>query len=178
MNAGVGGNSTVMARARFERDVLGENPDLVIIQFGINDAAVDVWQEPPASKPRVSLEEFEGNLRVFVDTLRECGVKVILMTPNPMGWTPQQKKLYGKPPYDTRSHAGFNVLLREYAACVGRVAREKEVALADVYAAYKAYDRNGGESVNDLLLDGMHPNGRGHRLAADLLMPLICGTSV
>src|SRR5690606_6751766 len=37
VNAGVGGNSTTDARARFERDVLAHDPDLAIIQFGLND---------------------------------------------------------------------------------------------------------------------------------------------
>ena len=36
INAGVPSNSTADARRRFEKDVLTQNPTLVIIQFGIN----------------------------------------------------------------------------------------------------------------------------------------------
>jgi len=174
VNAGIGGNNTDMARERFERDVLRENPDFVIIQFGINDAAVDVWQEPPSEKPRVSLAQYEKNLRIFVSTLKKRAVNVILMTPNPMRWTSSLKELYGKPPYDICSHAGFNVILCEYAESVRRIAREKDILLVDIYAAYEAYDKAGNQSAADLLLDGMHPANKGHRLVADLLIPAIC----
>lgn len=55
VNSGVGGNTTEVARDRFERDVLAYQPDLVVVQFGINDSAVDVWKKPPgngaASRP-------------------------------------------------------------------------------------------------------------------------------
>src|SRR5690606_34808526 len=54
LNRGVPGNTTEMARERFENDVLRPAPRLVIIQFGINDATVDVWMKPPATAPRVS----------------------------------------------------------------------------------------------------------------------------
>ena len=42
INAGIGGHNTENARARLQKDVLSKNPDVVIIQFGINDAAIDV----------------------------------------------------------------------------------------------------------------------------------------
>src|SRR5260221_7315926 len=51
INAGVSGNSAVDARRRFEHDVLARRPDIVGIQFGINDSAVDVWRQPPATLP-------------------------------------------------------------------------------------------------------------------------------
>jgi len=44
------------------------------------------------------------------------------------------------------------------------------VKLIDVYAQYGAYDAIPGQSMDKLLLDGMHPNAKGHRLAADLLI--------
>ena len=46
---------------------LGGKPDTVLIQFGINDAAVDVWKNPPADRPRVSLKQYRENLIYFVD---------------------------------------------------------------------------------------------------------------
>ncbi len=56
INAGVGGNTTSMARLRFEADVLTHAPDLVLIQFGINDSAIDVSRG--AAQPRVSRETY------------------------------------------------------------------------------------------------------------------------
>ena len=48
LNAGVGGNSTKSAKARFAKDVLDLHPDIAVIQFGINDSTVRVWAKPPA----------------------------------------------------------------------------------------------------------------------------------
>src|SRR3954470_10080952 len=55
INAGVPGNTTEMARTRFERAVLAHHPQIAIVQFGINDSAIDVWKTPPATEPRVPL---------------------------------------------------------------------------------------------------------------------------
>jgi len=169
INAGVGGNTTAAAKARFEKDVLERHPDLVIIQFGINDSTVDVWKKPPATEARVKKKQYAENLERFVDTLRKEGGNVILMTPNPMRWTPGLKGQYGKPPYRPDHTDGFNVTLSPYADCVRAVAKNKKVPLVDVYAAFQSYGKVKGQAVDDLLLDGMHPNGKGHRLVADLL---------
>src|SRR5215203_3672451 len=63
INAGVRGNTTDHAAERFHTDVVSHHPDLVVLQFGINDSAVDVWKHPPATQPRVSLEQYGKNLR-------------------------------------------------------------------------------------------------------------------
>ena len=173
INAGLGGNTTAMARKRFERDVLSHKPALAIIQFGINDAAVDVWKTPPATKSRVSKEHYRANLEFFIDSLHKQGAQVVLMTPNPLRWSPRIKKMYGKPPYDPNAVDGFTGILSGYAAIVRDVAKAQSVELIDVYAQYEAYDAKPGQSMDSLLLDGMHPNAKGHRLAADLLRAAI-----
>ena len=176
INAGVGGNNTSQARARFARDVVDRDPDVVVIQFGINDAAVDVWKDPPRTTPRVGVETYVDNLRHFVRTLRSQGAEVVLMTPNPLRWTPPLRERYGKPPYDPNDADGFNVLLSSYAQQVRDVARAEHVPLIDVYADFEAFGKQEGQSVDDLLLDGMHPNERGHRRIADQLVALLSQT--
>lgn len=168
INAGVPGNTTVAARKRFEKDVMRNNPDLVIIQFGINDAAVDVWKN--ATKSRVSLDVYINNLRYFIKALRKNGAKIILMTPNALAWTPKLKKLYGKPPYVPKSAKGFNVTMRPYVTAVRKIAKEERVELVDVFAYF---DSQRGDDLNKLLLDGMHPNKKGHRIVADKLLKVI-----
>ena len=170
INSGVGGNDTNRAQQRFKRDVLAHKPSLAIIQFGINDAAFDVWKKPPAEKPRVLLARYQENLTFFIDKLREQNAKVILMAPNPVRWTPKLREMYGKPPYDPKDPNGFSTVLKNYAEAVRRIAQTKGVTLIDIYAQYEAYDREDGQSMDELLLDGMHPNAKGHRVAADLLI--------
>lgn len=170
INAGVGGNDTDQARARFQQDVLDREPSAVIIQFGINDAAVDVWKSPPATAPRVSLQRFDSNLRYFVDRLQAAGIKVILMTPNPMRWTASLRQRYGKPPYDSGDPEGLNVILRDYAEVVRKIAMELQVDLIDVEQRFRSFGAEAGNSLDDLLLDGIHPNERGHQLIAERIL--------
>ena len=166
INAGVGGNTTAMAHTRFQSDVLQHSPDVVIVQFGINDSAVDVWKTPPATVSRVSLAVYEENLRFFLQQIRAAGAEPILMTPNPIGWTEKLKSLYGQPPYDPEEVEGFNVMLKHYAAKARTIARDEEVSLIDIYGKME------GE-VDRWTLDGMHPNAAGHQLVADALLPAL-----
>jgi len=99
INAGVPADTTQEARARFGRDVLAQQPAVVIIQFGINDAAVDVWKNPPTTEPRVPRADYAANLLFFVTEVKKRGAQPILMTPNPLRWTDKLRSLYGKPPY-------------------------------------------------------------------------------
>src|SRR5690606_7818779 len=109
INAGVPGHTTRDGLARMNRDVLAHKPNIVIIQFGINDAAVDVWKNPPATVERVPLAEYKRNLRKMVDAVRQQGGRAVLMTPNPMRWTDALRKLYNKPPYEPDEVDGLNV---------------------------------------------------------------------
>ncbi len=169
INAGVGGNTTELARKRFDSDVLAHQPQIAIVQFGINDAAVDVWKKPPATEPRVSLERYEANLRHFVRTLKDRNTAVILITANPLRWTPKLKEMYGKPPYNPEDADGFNGLLKRYSDAVWRIAREEGTDLIDVPPALEARAKKESSTVDSYLPDGMHPNDLGHRVVADLL---------
>lgn len=170
VNLGVPGNTTDDARIRFERDVLARSPHLAIIGFGINDSAIDVWKTPPSKTPRIPLAAYKGNLSHFVKTLKGMNAAVIIMTPNMLRWTQALKEMYGKPPYDPNDEDGFNIPRRDYAEAVRQIASAEDVALVDVYRAFEQYGLTQGKSTDDLLLDGMHPNGKGHNLMANLLL--------
>jgi lysophospholipase L1-like esterase len=171
INAGIGGHNTDQGRERFARDVLGNKPDVVTIWFGLNDAAVDVWKG--ATEPRLAKARYEENLRYFVRALRSAGAKPILMTPNPSAWTAELKKLYGKPPLNPNDPDGYNVVVSQYAAVVRTVAESEKVPLVDVYRIFEDYAGPDKDRLHNLLLDGMHPNDRGHRIIADCLMRIV-----
>lgn len=173
-NAGAGSNTTRDAVKRFRRDVLQHRPRVVVIQFGINDAAVDVWKKPPATAPRVPLAEFEANLRSLVTDARAQGARVILMTTNPLRWTPKLRELYGRPPYLPDDPDGFDrPLLAAYNDTIRRLARELGTGLADVHASYPGFAGKHGTTLDRLLVDGMHPSDLGHELVSEILVPLI-----
>ena len=169
INRGVRGNTTEAARARFAADVLEAKPDIVILQFGINDSTVDVWKTPPATAPRVPVERFQENLTYFIRTLRASGCKVIVMTFNPLAWTDKMREMYAKPPYDTSDPMGFNAGRAPYLHAIRDIAKASGAILLDVDAAYRAYASEPGHSLNDLLLDGIHPNTMGQQLTSNLL---------
>ena len=79
------------------------------MQLGINDAAIDVWKNPPATASRVPMAEYEANLRAMINEARQHKAKVILMTTNPVRWTGRLKDMYGKPPYRPEAEDGFDV---------------------------------------------------------------------
>ncbi len=165
INAGIGGESTSAAKERLERELKTHQPDIVTFLYGINDAAVDVWRGETA--PRVSVDDYRRNLESFVHLTRTAGARPVLLTPNPLAWTPQERRLYGKPPYDPNEADGHNVVLKAYVAAVRDVAAAQNVPLVDVYQAFEKYSRE--HALRDLLLDGAHPNERGHRIIADEL---------
>ena len=63
-----------------------------------------------------------------------------------------------------RNH-GINFLVQDYAQTMRDVAAEKHIALVDVY---RAFDSN--RARLDYFPDGLHPDARGHRVIADLLV--------
>ncbi|MDD4870294.1 MAG: exo-alpha-sialidase [Kiritimatiellae bacterium] len=167
-NAGIGGNTTINARSRFAKDVLQYKPRIVVIQFGINDAAVDVWKKPPAKESRVPLATYETNMRSMIADLRKQDCKPILMTTNPVRWTNKLKDMYGKSPYQPDDPDGFDKpVLSLYNETVRKLSRELDVPLVDVHATFAA------QNPDKLLLDGMHPNDAGHTIVAELLVPVI-----
>jgi len=171
-NAGIGGTTTREARLRLEDDVLRHSPDLVIIQFGINDSWVDI--DEGRYSPRLTRDEYRENLRCLVRAIRAAGAQVVLMTPNPMRWSdPFYIDLFRRHPsmLDTRSERGINALLDLYAQDVRDVALEQGVPLVDVHLAFEEYGKTPGCSIHNLLVagDGIHPNTLGQRLVCQLL---------
>ena len=173
-NAGIGGTTTRDALKRIERDVLQHKPRIVVMQFGINDSAVDVWKDPPATAPRVPLAEYLENIRSLTALVQKSGARVILMTTNPIRWTSILRERYGKPPYDPDSGEGFDSPnLAPYNEALRQLAAELKVPLVDVRAAYPEYAARQKTNIDGLLLDGMHPNDKGHSLVAEMLLPVI-----
>ena len=176
VNSAVSGDTTDSARSRFRQHVLDLEPKLVVLQFGMNDAAFDVWKNPPAEQTRVPIERFEDNLRWMVGQVRNAGAKAVLMTAAPVRWTATLRKLYGGPPYDVDEPRGFeqagivpfNLGVRELAAELG-------VPLVDVFALFEHHAEETGEPVDALLVTtGISAvNDRGHALIAAALLAVV-----
>jgi lysophospholipase L1-like esterase len=163
INAGIGGSHTgrVSDNGRFrikhafdrlEPAVRAQNPDVVIVQFGWNDSWVDSGK--PGDASRIPLESYSANLREIVSTLRRDGALVILATPN-HPWSKLEEWRHER--------------TLQYVDAVRALAKQLDVPLVDVWAAYEKYNAVEGQSFDDLLLDPVHPNDDGHALFAELL---------
>ncbi len=177
INQGVPADRTTDAVARLESDVRAFDPDVVILLFGLNDSAVDVWRN--ATGPRVPRDVYRKNLTNIVRVLKADGATPILATPQPMHWTAKLKDLYAGPPhndqspYDAADPLGFNATLVDYVQVAREVAKKESITLVDIHQMFMDYHSGEGQNLSDLLLDGMHPNDKGHRIIADALLAAI-----
>jgi lysophospholipase L1-like esterase len=163
INSGVGGSHTgrltdnnkhkwAHGLDRFQTAVLDHDPDIVIIQFGINDSYIDGGGQQGES--RIPLDKYKENLRYMVQKLHESESIVLLMTPNAFG----SNKEYWR-----------HVRLAEYAQACRDLANEELVELIDIYKAFESYGNGSLELRDELLLDGVHPNDAGHKISSELI---------
>ncbi|MDD4269843.1 MAG: GDSL-type esterase/lipase family protein [Pirellulales bacterium] len=159
-NAGRNGDIVTLATKRLEKDVLDRQPRIVTVMFGGNEAG---FYRPEtggfADTPRVGREQFKAAAGTVVDRLRAARITVVLMTCPPM-----TERYWGMRLEAYRKH-GINFLVKDYAEAIREVAAEKQVALVDVY---RAFDQN--RAWLDYFPDGLHPDARGHRVIANLLV--------
>jgi lysophospholipase L1-like esterase len=137
----IGGENSESGAKRFERDVLSLRPDLVTIDYGLNDRAI-------------GLARAEAAWKAMIAQARAAHVPVILLTPTPdIGARLDD-------PADP---------LNQHAEQIRRLAREQGVALVDSLAAFKERIA-AGEKLESLMSQSNHPNRKGHDLvAAELL---------
>lgn len=159
INKGVGGNDTNLARERFQRDVVEEKPDLLIFSFGCNDAAIDVYKQK--TLPRLTLEEYLGNLRFFVSEMRAIGAEMLFWTTPPMVFVERLIPYYGGEPYTSN---GFNFMLDRFVESACKLMAEENVEIAHINRIFKEVTGNDEKKLAELLPDGLHPNSEGQKI--------------
>lgn len=144
INSGISGDTSQDGLGRLDWAVLSYEPDLVTIDFGINDCVLGL-----------SLEEFEMNLVEMVRRIRAGpDSEILLLSSQPLE----------SPPYDQR--------VLDYYQTVERVAKEMNVGFVDVYGAWMKRVR-AGMPLDSLILPGLdHPNEAGYKIIAEELMSL------
>jgi lysophospholipase L1-like esterase len=144
INSGVSGDTTMDGLARLVWAVLSYEPDLVTINFGINDCVFGL-----------DLEEFEANLVEMIRRIRAGPAsEILLLSSQPLE----------TPPYDR--------LVLDYYQAIERVAEQMDVGFVDVYGAWMERVRQ-GTPLSSLIISGLdHPNEAGYRIIAEELMRL------
>ena len=137
----IGGEDSERGAARFVRDVMSLRPEVVTIDYALNDR-------------RIGLVRAGKAWRSMIETALAAHVKVILLTPT----GDSRAKL--DDPEDP---------LNQHAKQIRRLAAEYQVGLVDSLEAFKNYVQDGGK-LADLMAQVNHPNERGHTLVADNLI--------
>lgn len=159
-NIGIGGEGTDQALARLAKGVIALKPHIVTIMYGSNDSYVD----PGQNKPRLTVSQYEDNLKKLIAELRKAGIKPLLMTPP--RWGDKAKNGIGENP---------NLRLEKYVEACRKVAKKTKTPLIDHFA-YWSEKAKGGVDIGTWTTDQCHPNPRGHREIVELMLPVVVKT--
>jgi lysophospholipase L1-like esterase len=136
----IGGENSASGAKRFNEDVLRFKPDLIFIDYGLNDRGI-------------SLEATAAAWKSMISAAQEAGIPVVLITPTG----------------DTRANfSNPEDPLTQRAVLIRRLAKETNTLLADVSAAWLAELKKGTPQA-DLHSTGNHPSLKGHQLATSVL---------
>ncbi len=135
----IGGETSQSGAARFEGEVLCHRPDVLTIDYSLNDRGL-------------GLEKAEEYWREMIETTLAKQIKVLLLTPSADSTQRRDASEEERLP------------LQQHAAQVRRLAQEYDVGLVDSLAVFEKYrDEN---ALADLMSWSNHPNAEGHALIA------------
>lgn len=137
----IGGEASESGAARFERDVLALKPDLVLIDYGLNDRGLGLPRAKTAWKSMIEKAQAQK-------------VKVLLLTPT----ADLSAKL--DDPADP---------LNQHAEQIRSLAKEYHCGLVDSCDRFSRYVHGGGK-LQDLMSQVNHPNRKGHDLVVNAVM--------
>lgn len=148
VNKGNSGNTVRDLQARWQEDVLDQQPDRLAIMIGIND----VWRQfdtPFIKEWHVYADEYETTLRKLVSETKPLVKTIVLMTPFYLESNVQDK---------------MRAMMDQYGAIVEKIAAEYEVMFVDTQAAFnKVLDELYSAT---LAWDRVHPTAAGHMVLA------------
>lgn len=135
-----GGENSIQGERRFEQDVLACQPDVVLIDYSLNDRGP-------------GLEAARAAWVKMIRAARDRGAAVILLTP-----TPDLRARFGDP----------SDPLQQHAAQVRMLASEFQVGLIDSLKAFE--QARTANRMPELMSQTNHPNTEGHRIVADMIL--------
>lgn len=167
INAGVGGDEAPDGLARLNEDVIRFAPDLVIIEFGLNDSV---------NNGLSGLRKFKLTMsEIFRKIQQQTSSDIVALTPNFLAISDNQNiddehrsKGWGESLAKTQNSG----VVERYAQTIREIGSEHGVPIGDVYSMWQQISDS--VDTNTLLANGLnHPDARGHRIIAEILMNLI-----
>lgn len=135
INTSIGGEDSKSGAQRFKSDVLIHKPDVLFIDYALNDR-------------RLGIDSAKVEWKSMIQMALKADIKIILLTP-----LPDQK-------LDLKE---VDTVLDQHANQIRALSEKYEVGLADSYALFKNEVISGGDLLS-LMSQGNHPNEKGHAL--------------
>lgn len=147
INKGINGDTTSGMIARFERDCLNENADLLILMGGVND--IFMFQ---------NIDKIKDNIKLIVETSNKNNVDIILFTPIPF-----IKEIFTF--FEADNLDLFENTLKEYVSWINEYTKENNIKSIDVYNMFmnNIFKSN---KYEDIYFDGVHLSENGHNVFA------------
>ena len=141
INTSIGGENSESGLKRFEADVLTHKPDVLFIDYALNDRGM-------------GLERAKAAWEKMIRLALEKNIKVILLTPSP----------------DQRVDIKDDLsILDQHANQIKELAKRFQIGLVDTYALFKNQVKSGNNLV-DYMSQVNHPNEKGHQMITDEIM--------
>lgn len=141
INTSIGGEHSEKGLLRFESEVLVHRPDVLFIDYALNDRGLGL------DRAKVAWEK-------MIQMALAKNIKVILLTPSP----------------DQRVNIlEDSTALDQHAEQIKQLALKHQVGIIDSYALFKKHAKDGRPLV-ELMSQVNHPNEKGHALIKDAIL--------
>ena len=162
LNAGVSGGNAGHGLARLERDVLSHRPDLVIVNFALNDSCGGLEK----------LEDYRRAMAAIFDGVLASGAECMLLTPNRMCAyvAPSVKDAALVRAAEDCSKVQNSGVLDAYVDAARALARERKIPVADAYAEWNRLEAAGVDTTALLANDINHPTEDMHGVFVEKIM--------
>ena len=137
----IGGENSEQGAARFQTDVLPHKPDVLFIDYALNDR-------------QIGLETAKKSWQTMIEQAQQAGIKIILLTPSP-----DLKVDMSNPDNE----------LNQHVSQIRQLADQYQTGLVDSYRAFDT-KRQQGDSLSRYMAQNNHPNEAGHSLIVDELL--------
>lgn len=134
----IGGENSVTGAKRFQQDVLTHKPDIILIDYALNDRGL-------------GLEKSYTAWDQMIHEAKNKNIKVILISPSP-----DQRVDYQNPDNELNKHRKQII----------RLAKENQVGFVDSYQAFE-FLYSDKEKLKEYMAQSNHPNEKGHELIAN-----------
>jgi len=161
-NLGISADNSSNVLGRIEAETTARtrhgNLPMIIIQIGVNDSSTD--NQAVDKSVRVSIEDYENNLRKIVELVKPLSSKIIFVGLSACDEQRTTPVSWGDFHYTNESIKSYEDKMKDIAAEYG-------VLFIPVFDSFLEQLNDG----SDYLTDGLHPNNKGHSFIFNLVHP-------